>query len=121
MLACAMLKSKLYCHGGYIQDSKDEDILSSLNVFANNGGPVQDLNSKWNYVNPSKQSGIVVSRRDYSQAVAMPDGVRLLINGGYNYDVNPLLQKNVAYNVETNAWEVLADYSEPANGGNRQM
>ena len=121
MLACALLKSKLYCHGGYMPSPKGEDILSTLDVFANNGGPVQDLNSQWSYVNPSNPSGIVVDRRDYSQSVAMPDGVRLLINGGYNGYANPLVQKNIAYNAESNAWELLANYNELVWDSDRQM
>ena len=121
LIACAFLSNKIYCYGGYIKDSTSDDVLYSLDILANNGGSVQNLNSAWSVVTPNNPANISLGRRAHANAVAMPDGIRLLINGGYNYILGPNPQQNVAYNAESNTWEVLVNYNDPVNGGNRQM
>ena len=120
LLACALLDKKIYCYGGNIRYSSD-DVLYSLDIFANNGSSVADLNSAWSVVTPNNPDNIWLSKRPRAQVVAMPDGIRLLINGGYNYMYNSDTQQNVAYNAKSNTWEVLPNYNDPVNGGDRQM
>lgn len=119
-LDCAFLNTQIYCYGGYVLGTTADDVLVSLDIYKNNGNPTQNLNSQWNSVTPAT-SGIAFGRREFPEAVAMPDGYRLLIQGGYNYVNSTIQQQSIAYNAKTNAWEVLADYSDSQNGGSRQM
>lgn len=47
----------------------------------------------------------------------LPDGKRLLIQGGYNYESTPLTDQSIIYNAETNAWEKFSNYYDANNGG----
>lgn len=94
--------------------------MNSLDIYKNNGEPSQSLNSKWEDVTPAA-SKIVIGRRGFPQAAAAPDGERFLIQGGYNYDVGPIVQQTIAYNARTNSWEAFGNYKDVNNGGDRQM
>ncbi|CAO0796622.1 unnamed protein product [Mucor circinelloides] len=116
---CAYLSNKIYCYGGYVKGSTDNDTLTVLDVNSNNGAPSQNLVNKWESV--ASQSSNNFGFRAFPQAVPFPDGKRLLIQGGYNYESTPLLDQSIVYNAETNAWEKLPNYYDASNGGDRQI
>lgn len=115
------MTNKIYCYGGYISGYDGNDTISSLDIYQNKGGPVQNLNSQWAPVTPNNPSNVVIGRRAFAQTAALPDGDRFLIQGGYNYNNSTNPEQNIAYNAKTNSWEVLPSYYEASNGGNRQM
>ncbi|KAI9356054.1 hypothetical protein BD770DRAFT_390342 [Pilaira anomala] len=119
---CALLSNKIYCFGGYMVGNPNDDALNSLDIYKNNGGLTQNLNSQWEVVTPAP-TNLVIGRRGFPQAVAAPDGERLLIQGGYNYDGvgKPIAQQTIAYNSKTNSWETYANYNDIKNGGDRQI
>ncbi|GAA5808438.1 hypothetical protein MFLAVUS_001829 [Mucor flavus] len=117
---CAFLSNKIYCYGGYILGNSGVDVLNSLDIYKNDGGPSQNLNSQWEDVTPAA-SNIVIGRRGFPQAAAAPDGERFLIQGGYNYDAGPIVQQTIAYNSRTNSWEAFNNYKDVNNGGDRQI
>ncbi|KAG2230226.1 hypothetical protein INT48_002096, partial [Thamnidium elegans] len=108
---CAFLSNKIYCYGGYILGNSGVDVLNSLDIYKNNGNPAQSLNSQWEEVTPAP-SNIIIGRRGFPQAAAAPDGERFLIQGGYNYDVGPIVQQTIAYNAKKNIWESFANYKD---------
>lgn len=110
----------MYCYGGYVKGSLDNDTLIALDINSNNGAPYQNLISQWVAVAP-QSSTINFGFRAFAQAVPLPDGKRLLIQGGYNYESSPLTDQSIVYNAETNAWEKFSNYYDANNGGDRQM
>ena len=90
-----------------------------LDVNSNNGTSFQNLINKWEAVAP--QSSNNFGFRAFAQAVPFPDGKRLLLQGGYNYENTPLLDQSIVYNAETNSWDKLPNYYDASNGGDRQM
>ncbi|KAK4516915.1 uncharacterized protein ATC70_000242 [Mucor velutinosus] len=116
---CAYLSNKIYCYGGYVKGSTDNDTLAVLDINNNNGASFQNLISKWESVTP--QSSNNFGFRAFAQAVPFPDGKRLMLQGGYNYGNTPLLDHSIVYNAETNSWDKLPNYYDASNGGDRQI
>ncbi|KAI8090131.1 uncharacterized protein B0P05DRAFT_529504 [Gilbertella persicaria] len=117
---CALLLNKIYCYGGYVKGSGDDDSLVVLDISKNNGQPYQNLISQWSSVTTVPTS-IVFERRAFPQAVPLPDGKSLLIQGGYNYRNSTIKDQTIVYNAETNTWSILPDYDDARNGGSRQI
>ncbi|KAF1796000.1 hypothetical protein V8B55DRAFT_1468748 [Mucor lusitanicus] len=116
---CAYLSNKIYCYGGYVKGSTDNDTLTVLDINSNNGSSFQNLINKWEPV--AFQSANSFGFRAFAQAVPFPDGKRLLLQGGYNYESTPLLDHSIVYNAETNSWDKLPNYYDANNGGDRQI
>lgn len=98
----------------------DNDTLITLDINSNNGAPYQNIISQWVAAVP-QSSMINFGFRAFAQAVPLPDGKRLLIQGGYNYESTPLTDQSIIYNTETNTWEKFSNYYDANNGGDRQM
>ncbi|KAI8328809.1 hypothetical protein EDC96DRAFT_530140 [Choanephora cucurbitarum] len=117
---CAYLSSKIYCYGGYVKGSSDDDGLIMLDINKNDGKPFGNLINQWENVTPVSNR-IVFGRRAFAQTVALPDGKSMMVQGGYNYKSTSIEDQNIVYNAETNAWSIQPNYYEAQNGGNRQI
>ncbi|KAI9364297.1 hypothetical protein BD770DRAFT_439967 [Pilaira anomala] len=118
---CAFLSNKIYCFGGIIDGSIEGDVLNSLDISKNVVTLSSQLNSLWEDVKPLDPTSVITGRRWYPQSAVTPDGKRLLIQGGFNFDTKPMVHQTIAYNSETNTWEALANYNDNKNGGDREM
>lgn len=111
---------KIYCYGGNVTGSTDNDLLYSLDL-SNKADSFEQLNQQWTLVNPSNPDNIYFERRSLSQAVGLPSGKELLVQGGYNLNGTALASQSLLYNAETNSWKALPNYNDPSNGGDRQV
>jgi hypothetical protein len=100
-------------------ESRPDNIINVLDLTKNSGATATNLQGQWKTVS-STPKGVNLLIRTYPQSVALPDGKRLLINGGLTDSSVPLKDQNIVYNAETNAWENYESYSEPPYG-KRQM
>ncbi|KAI9364288.1 hypothetical protein BD770DRAFT_439959 [Pilaira anomala] len=124
---CALLSSKIYCFGGIIKGSFGDDVLNSLDIYKNDGASLSKLKDQWEEVNPRNPTNIVIGRRHAAQAAA--DGVRFLIQGGYDNESKVKMEdQTIAYNSNTDTWDEFTNHGSDTdtnidfyNGYDRQI
>ena len=118
------MSGKIYCYGGDVYSTNTEYAASSsmnvLDLTNKSGTLATDLQNMWEPVSYDINNVDLTSRTD-AQCVVLEGGKQMLVNGGQDL-VRPkkLINLNIAYNVDSNQWSALPDYTEPPYG-KRQM
>ncbi|CAO3635399.1 unnamed protein product [Mucor fragilis] len=121
-LDCAYLSRKIMCFGGSPNNKGYDSTVNYLNISQSDSALVSNLADKWDIeVLVTGETDIINEARYDSQYTALPGGVKMLIQGGSNELPGKLQKKTVIYDTVNNAWSSLSDYTEPRNGGARQM
>lgn len=118
------MDGKIYCYGGDMYSTTTKHVPNSgmnvLDLTNKSGTLATELQNMWQPVSYNINNVDLTSRTD-AQCAILEGGKQMLINGGYD-SVRPgkLANLNIAYNVDTNQWNALPDYTEPPYG-KRQM
>ncbi|KAG1087845.1 hypothetical protein G6F42_020470 [Rhizopus arrhizus] len=90
--------------------------MNVLDLTNKSGTLATELQNMWQPVSYNINNVDLTSRID-AQCAILEGGKQMLINGGYD-SVRPgkLANLNIAYNVDTNQWNALPDYTEPPYG-----
>jgi hypothetical protein len=124
MSGCGFLLDSIYCIGGSVQSAfniaeSPDNSINILNLTALNGTSTSDLQNKWTPVTPI-YAGFDTTARNEPQHMALPDGKRMVFNGGFTGSRSVLQDQSIVYNASTNLWSKYSNYSEHPFGS-RQM
>ncbi|KAL9548101.1 hypothetical protein PS6_006788 [Mucor atramentarius] len=117
---CGLMDGKIYCYGGDMYSTTTKHVPNSgmnvLDLTNKSGTLATELQNMWQPVSYNINNVDLTSRTD-AQCAILEGGKQMLINGGYD-SVRPgkLANLNIAYNVDTNQWNALPDYTEPPYG-----
>ncbi|KAI8367172.1 hypothetical protein EDC96DRAFT_543909 [Choanephora cucurbitarum] len=111
---CAYLEKKVYCYGGDIPNTQADDSMIILDINKNGGDTIGNLNDQWEPASPATNN-IKFGKRVLSQAVALPDGKSLMIQGGYSFQNTTFEDQTIIYSAESNAWSKLPNYVDSQN------
>ncbi|GAN04049.1 hypothetical protein MAM1_0054d03508 [Mucor ambiguus] len=110
------------CFGGSPNDKGYDTTVNYLDISQSDSTNVSNLENKWDIqVVPKVETDIINEPRYDSQYTALPDGARMLMQGGSNELLGKLQNKTVIYDTRNEQWSSLSDYTEPRNGGARQI
>ncbi|KAI9471878.1 MAG: hypothetical protein EXX96DRAFT_611183 [Benjaminiella poitrasii] len=124
---CGLLLNKIYCFGGNLYSTSTENapdnVINVLDLTTTTQSTdamlsvtSDELQTQWKSVS-ADTNGVDISVRTNPQAIALPDGYRLLINGGFKPNsAVPLTDTNIIYNAKQNKWYSQTPYSEPPYG-----
>jgi hypothetical protein len=106
----------IYCIGGstYSESNIAEDpdnTIIILNLTALNGTSTSDLQKKWTLVTPVYAS-VNTTVRNEPQHMALPDGKRMVFNGGFTGSLSDLQDQSIVYDASRNSWSTYSSYSE---------
>ncbi|KAL9558744.1 hypothetical protein MBANPS3_000730 [Mucor bainieri] len=111
------------CFGGSPNDKGYDTSVNYLDISQTDSTNISNLEDKWNIQVAPKggEIDIVNEPRYDSQYTALPDGARMLMQGGSNELPGKLQKKTVIYDTRNEEWSSRSDYVEPRNGGARQI
>ncbi|GAN02918.1 hypothetical protein MAM1_0030c02368 [Mucor ambiguus] len=117
---CGLMNGKIHCYGGDMYSTTTKHTPSSsmnvLDLTNKSGTLATDLQNMWQPVSYNINNVDLTSRTD-PQCVILEDGKQMLINGGYDsVRSEKLANLNIAYNVDSNRWDALPEYTEPPYG-----
>ncbi|KAK4516914.1 uncharacterized protein ATC70_000241 [Mucor velutinosus] len=119
---CAYLSKRIMCFGGSPNNKGYDTSVNYLDISQTDSTNVTNLENKWDIqVLPIGETSIIREARYDSQYTALADGFKMLIQGGSNELPNKLQRQTVLYDTVNNEWSSLEDYTEPRNGGVRQI
>ncbi|KAI8367174.1 hypothetical protein EDC96DRAFT_543911 [Choanephora cucurbitarum] len=112
--SCAYLGKKVYCYGGFVDSTPTDDSMIILDINKNGGDTIGNLNSQWEPASPATNN-INFGKRTFLQAVALPDGKSLMIQGGYSFKNTTFGDQTIIYSAESNAWTKQPNYVDSQN------
>lgn len=117
-----MLKQKIYCYGGEIQETVivPDSTMYELDITQAYKANMSMLGDSWKVVIPDT-AGVNTEERGSCQYAAI-GGMRLVVSGCYNCLSKgaPISDQTIVYDAETNSWKKYLNYTEQPYG-NRQM
>ncbi|KAF1807799.1 hypothetical protein V8B55DRAFT_1375469 [Mucor lusitanicus] len=110
------------CFGGSPNDKGYDVTVNYLDISQSDSTDVSNLENKWDIeVVPKGETDIISEPRYDSLYTALPGGALMLMQGGSNELPGKLQKQTVVYDTVNNAWSSLSNYTEPRNGGVRQI
>lgn len=84
-----------------------------------NGDTAREIKDKW-FTETPKADQVDIQARSYPQAIALPDGHRFLLSGGFNHGSGSIANQTIVYDLLSQKWSKYANYID-GPFGNRQM
>lgn len=110
------------CFGGSPRNNGYDSSVNYLDINQSASRDVSNLENKWETeVVPKGETDIITEPRYDSQYIALPGGVRMMMQGGSNELPNKLQKQTVVYDTVNDEWSSLRNYTDSGTGIVRQM
>jgi hypothetical protein len=124
MSGCGFLLNSIYCfggspYGGFSLAEFPDNSIKILNLTTLSGTSTSDLQNKWTPFT-AIYTGVGNTPRNEPQYMALPDGKRMVFNGGFTKYRTVLQDQSIVYDASIKSWSKYPDYSEYPYGS-RQM
>ncbi|CAO0796621.1 unnamed protein product [Mucor circinelloides] len=110
------------CFGGSPRNNGYDSSVNYLDISQSASRDVSNLENKWETeVVPKGETDIITEPRYDSQYIALPGGVRMMMQGGSNELPNKLQKQTVVYDTVNDEWSSLRNYTDSGTGIVRQI
>lgn len=112
----------IYCFGG-VPAVGDNTLADNTTIMIDlticNGYTAQEIKDMWFTEKPNTDQ-VGFQPRSHPQSIALPDGHRFLLSGGFSSRPESIADQTIVYDVSTKKWSNYANFAD-GSFGNRQM
>lgn len=122
MIGCGLVDKDIYCFGGVPavgDNTLADNTTMMIDLTICNGNTAAEIKDRW-FTETPNTNGVDTQPRSFPQNIALPDGHRFLLSGGFNGRSGSLADQTIVYEVLTKKWSKYANF-EDGSFGNRQM
>ncbi|CAO0801565.1 unnamed protein product [Mucor circinelloides] len=120
--SCGLVDKDIYCFGGVPavgDNTLADNTTMMIDLTICNGNTAAEIKDRW-FTETPNTNGVDTQPRSFSQNIALPDGHRFLLSGGFNGRSGSLADQTIVYDVLTKKWSKYANF-EDGSFGNRQI
>ncbi|KAL9556680.1 hypothetical protein MBANPS3_001766 [Mucor bainieri] len=121
--SCGLVDRDIYCFGGVPavgDNTLPDNTTMMIDLTTSNGYRAEEIKSRW-YTETPNADGVEFQPRSHPQGMALPDGHRFLLSGGFNNKSPGLIaDQTIVYDIYTKKWTKYANFVD-GSFGNRQI